>query len=309
MQLDLDRWYKTTDGETYAGDLFRAVAMQNVVALHVDPTVDYEGETIDREEFAWALGVASHRGISDAPCYAVDADIVTLIEAAAPTCPAFPFHASDVPSQRGFVWLERPIVAHDTTPERKPIVVRAFGWHTGEDAAGGDGMMLLLWTEPSDPRDHLYRDWVDEQGAYSRFSPHGLLSMLGGMWILNAAFADDDVWRLVATFLRFIGEPWLGETPTRPPRPAARRAQRAGRTDPHVTIIELRKRPTDRTEAPETAVSGSRRLTHRHPVSGHWRSQWYPSRGLHRPKYIWEYVKGPAGTPLVVNRKVYRVDR
>jgi hypothetical protein len=33
-------------------------------------------------------------------------------------------------------------------------------------------------------------------------------------------------------------------------------------------------------------------------VRGHWRNQWYPSQGVHKPKFIESYCKGPDDKPL-----------
>lgn len=45
-------------------------------------------------------------------------------------------------------------------------------------------------------------------------------------------------------------------------------------------------------------------------VSGHWREQWYPSAGQHRPVFVAPYIKGPEDKPLKSpGEKIYAVVR
>lgn len=53
-------------------------------------------------------------------------------------------------------------------------------------------------------------------------------------------------------------------------------------------------------------VEARRDWSHRWLVSGHWRNQWYPSEGVHRPIWIDAFVKGPSDAPLLVRPTVYR---
>ena len=45
-------------------------------------------------------------------------------------------------------------------------------------------------------------------------------------------------------------------------------------------------------------------------VAGHWRDQWYPADGVHRPKFIESYVKGPDDKPLKpASSKIFVAER
>lgn len=89
-------------------------------------------------------------------------------------------------------------------------------------------------------------------------------------------------------------------------KPVRRAAARAGRPDPDVTVVDLRRR-----YVPDTADGGEddggqgRRYRHRWVVSGHWRSQPHgPDRALRRQTWIPAYVKGPDGAPLLATERV-----
>ncbi|MEU9887928.1 hypothetical protein [Sphaerisporangium sp. NPDC051011] len=60
-------------------------------------------------------------------------------------------------------------------------------------------------------------------------------------------------------------------------------------------------RPEDGDQAGEET---GRRLTVRFPVRGFWRQQWYPSRGVHRPKWIDPHWRGPEDGEIVHPERV-----
>lgn len=107
---------------------------------------------------------------------------------------------------------------------------------------------------------------------------------------------------LAASWL-LMAQPTLAERTVERPDKSLRAAySRAGRPDPEVSIIDLRRLyvPGDRDEAPS-----SRRFRYRWVVSGHWRNQAYgPDRSLRRPTWIPAYVKGPDGAPLLEVERV-----
>jgi len=92
------------------------------------------------------------------------------------------------------------------------------------------------------------------------------------------------------------------------PRHAIKRAMRTTpRLDPpEVRVVMLRRKETTHHEH-NTGETIER--THRWLVRGHWRNQWYPSMGVHRPKWIPEHIKGPDDKPLIVREKIFSVSR
>ncbi len=80
---------------------------------------------------------------------------------------------------------------------------------------------------------------------------------------------------------------------------------RAGRGDPEVTLVDLRRayRPLGGEVRDEAA--GGRQYRHRWVVSGHWRDQPYgPGREQRRRTWIASYVKGPGGAPMLARERV-----
>jgi hypothetical protein len=89
------------------------------------------------------------------------------------------------------------------------------------------------------------------------------------------------------------------------PRGTRRRASRSGvrRPDEPVRLIDLA--PATRRPVSEPGQAGTARQYHvRWTVSGHWRNQFHPSAGSHRPVWISSYLKGPADAPLKTGARV-----
>ncbi len=88
-----------------------------------------------------------------------------------------------------------------------------------------------------------------------------------------------------------------------PSRNSAKRIRRQGLDPRSVRIVDIRRRRY----ASQGREQYAREYDHRWKVRGHWRNQWYPSRGVHRPKWIEEHVRGPEDAPLIERDTVYRL--
>lgn len=108
---------------------------------------------------------------------------------------------------------------------------------------------------------------------------------------------------LAAAWL-LMQQPNLVERTIERPDKSVRRAYgRAGRENPEVTVIDLRRQYVPQDRDPED--TSQRRYQHRWVVSGHWRDQPYgPERSLRRQTWIPSHVKGPEGAPLLVTERV-----
>ena len=108
---------------------------------------------------------------------------------------------------------------------------------------------------------------------------------------------------LVAAW-HLMQQPTLAERyPAERDNKLARAYARAGRDDPDVTIVDLRRRyhPGDDQQTEEQPG----RYSHRWVVTGHWRQQPYgPGRELRQRIWIADHVKGPDGAPLLVRERV-----
>jgi hypothetical protein len=83
-------------------------------------------------------------------------------------------------------------------------------------------------------------------------------------------------------------------------RAERRRLARQRLDDRPVRVINLRRRA-----ASTIAGQSDREYHHQWIVRGHWRDQWYASRGVHRPVWIAPHVKGPEGAPMLGGEKVH----
>lgn len=109
---------------------------------------------------------------------------------------------------------------------------------------------------------------------------------------------------IVATWL-LMGQPITLTTPITPkPLGTGKRNQRPEPLKDTVRYVELRaiKRPP--AEQPDEHNAPGRVYQHSWVVRGHWRRQWYPSRGEHRPLWIAPHLAGPEDAPLIGGDRV-----
>lgn len=115
-----------------------------------------------------------------------------------------------------------------------------------------------------------------------------------------------DLVRIVASTWFLTAQPGVAEVqPVVLDKALYKAYARARRPSPSVRLVDLRRRKR------AAAVPGrTYSLTVRFMVDGHWRNQAYgPGRALRRRRYIWDYLKGPAGAPLKLKTPVVRVLR
>lgn len=89
-----------------------------------------------------------------------------------------------------------------------------------------------------------------------------------------------------------------------PPAPVIDKKGRKRFRKDTITFLSVRRSPSKAGRG-----ESHREYSHRWVVRGHWRRQWYPSEGRHKPKWIMEYIAGPEDAPLLVHDKVTIVDR
>jgi hypothetical protein len=100
---------------------------------------------------------------------------------------------------------------------------------------------------------------------------------------------------------------------TEPVRRGLRRQlERSGCPTGDIRILDARPRryttvphngEPDTQHAQEEEATG-RKISVRFPVRGFWRRQWYPSRGVHRPKWIDPHWRGPEDAPITHPERV-----
>jgi hypothetical protein len=102
--------------------------------------------------------------------------------------------------------------------------------------------------------------------------------------------------RLIVPAWLLMGQTITVETPIRRAPPGAEQAA--------VRYVELRAAKSPPREPDAGHESGKRLYVHSWVVRGHWRRQWFPSRGEHRPIWIHAHLAGPDGAPLIGGERV-----
>jgi hypothetical protein len=258
-------------------------------------------EPLARRVVRWSLSVL---GSSDL-CYVSD-DLTDLALRASRTLPEFRMHPEVLPVEHGLLgW------AHDLTD--RPAM--GGGGRSRITAASWTPITGGVWVTFYDDAPAFFSALrADEQEA--ALARYGRLIEGPGLllpWTQRAALAPSWAHRpqlraalltLVATWL-LMGQTITEAAAVHPARSDARRiARRGDPTDP-VRYVALR-----RVQHPDPAgQQPGRDYRHQWIVAGHWRNQWYPSVGEHRPVWIHPHVKGPPGKPMLHAERVYTLRR
>lgn len=128
-------------------------------------------------------------------------------------------------------------------------------------------------------------------------------------WLIDPTTGGTAAWgvAVLTAFLLARQGNVAEQTEERVPRPERRRYARAGLAEPGpVRVLRLRRTVRDR--AHQGGDVSGREYRHRWVVRGHWRNQWYPSVGTHRPKWIAPYLAGPDDAPLLGGDKVTQLN-
>jgi hypothetical protein len=249
-------------------------------------------------------------GFRDSDLYWVSPEMTQIVTELYPTVPDC---LPQPPSERGFVVFARSIPGTDA--ESGGIIYStAFLWQPVTTAVGHClGIETYAWRE-------LIHGWrtmtTRDQLRFQEVMPMRLHPTGGQEWPYESATSDfskipasnpgmevsmlEDR-RVLAAFWALCSQKITIEEEWHPDRPMRRQAVRERwHSIPSVRIIRLRER-SPRTDG---GVGRERDWSHRWIVGSHWRNQWYPSTGQHRPKLIESYVKGPEDKPLVVRETV-----
>ncbi|MEU4410748.1 hypothetical protein AB0F88_40110 [Streptosporangium sp. NPDC023963] len=248
--------------------------------------------------------------LSAADLYFVSGDMADLASSAADSMPDFTLAHEDVPSRCGFIYFESPLL-FPGNPDG--VQTWAASWGPLAPVYGGIPGIWITWFSGKS------KTFTSAIEAVNPFLATAMASVPRLLPLSNAQvpFGDDGAYgeaREGAPYnsarrgwLRILKATWLlMEQPiasvedARYDRPARRRLQKQGYEPPRVRVITLRR-------AKSSADHGEsdREYHHQWIVRGHWRQQYYPSRGVHRPVWIAPHIKGPEGAPLIGGEKVY----
>lgn len=298
-------------------------------------------EATEYASYMWGEIALSLR---DGEVYAVDPEIVELLQAAAGTMPPYELSMSDAPTQHGFIYFPDGLFLTDV--RKKTCLCKGITWTAAsrvredhEHLSSGDvvgdfpakeatavGYVINVLTDPLDPRDDYNEQYAEGQVQLDRvagmraavhWSPLGQY-----VWTEGEPFRESagDAIRFLASFWRFIREPYVEHRSIAPSAHARKRAIRAKRDPSRLRVVRLRKEEHSY-EHKGNKVLNPVEWTHRWVVNVGWRDQYYPSLGpaklpngernpdSHRPKFILPFIKGPKDKPLIIKDVAYLVDR
>lgn len=234
----------------------------------------------------------------------VNEDMTTLAEAAGRTIPSFKLLIEDLPSPVGVLLFDRPIGSW-TDDDGAVSQIVGCGWARWFGHEDSLLVHFYTWRDLNlTSRPDLSRDGVENLRRIQPRLVHdteagirlGAESDLSGGTIM-------DLWgRTVLAAWMLMQQPGLARhDPWKPTKLDRAWLKRRRIPAGDVTVVRLRYQPHD---VPAPGSLGGREYQHRWVVRGHWRRQYYPSRGSHMPIWINPHIKGPEGAPLKTGERV-----
>lgn len=266
------------------------------------------------------MAAAEITRLAEAELFYVAPDMTALAITAGADLPSFTFGPDVLPAPTGLIVFDGPpLLLYDEPTDRPDMPLAAYvvaiAWGPLGPAPtvrfpGGTWFSAYTDRDLTLPHDDIPGRRVSPPLLYdNEFIVHDNVDTD----TVRAQVADrDTVARIIPSVLSaflMMREPFVADVHVTADRPARRRLARDGHPhDTTVRVVRLRHRaPTQRAESDDDGTP--RVWSHQWMVSGHWRRQWYPSAGQHRPKYIHPYAKGPADAPMLVRDTVHVWDR
>ncbi|GAA1159527.1 hypothetical protein [Streptomyces javensis] len=271
-----------------------------------------------------ALAARTAAGLRTAELSYVTSDMTALAHHAAQSLDNFDMRPEDLPAPTGMLAFEDPPMRYEAAGNQ-PIRLVTWGpWlgHLAIDYWSGtreylDQVEAALPEYLGDTSPAESAAWLRTKFAHVAPGQMASLQPIHGYNYQRTTLIEPGLLDLSDTppgdvaLLRLIQATWLlmGQSIATSERVAADRAsrRRIQRIDrdygTEVRLIRLRRARTERGTDPAER-SGSREYQHRWVVRGHWRDQWYSSRGAHKPIWISPYIAGPEGLPFIGGEKV-----
>lgn len=237
-----------------------------------------------------ANAMALHDAILGAELWWVSSDMVALIESAAPSMPQQPMMPGDQPCLRGLAFLGTPLCDPDIGNNGvENVYTNALLWMPIRNKAVKKDSLTIISMA-----------WTGVE--------YGWLATGQESWYLGETPSDgrepsDRMDRArIATLWTLAQQKRISDgAEPHADRSSTRRTVRAGLPPDaaKVRTLDIRK-----PAGSHDGKGGTVEYSHRWVVSGHWRNQWMPSRGVHRAQWIAPHVKGPDDKPLVVREDV-----
>jgi hypothetical protein len=261
-----------------------------------------------RELDPWLASLGSD--LAGADTYQITAEMISLAEALRAGTPDLDvLREEDLPSDSGFMWLDRPVPrpSFEDDEEHPPLLMHAVSWHR---TAGKlpirltvDGAPTMFTTELPAVR---IREWG--YNASPDIVPRPL-HLMGQSTALLAGEIRTPLSELQVIHMLWIlmGMKITSSAPQQASRAARKRAAALGRTDVRVVTLRRAQRGGDKPSATPKTID----WTCTWLVRGHHRAA--PHGGTFRDgrerTWIDPYIKGPDGLPLKSADILYRLSR
>lgn len=275
---------------------------------------------VSDEDSAFILGTSADL-VEKAEVIYTSPAMSSLTAHAAKSLPGFNLREEDVPCPAGMIFwgyegqMLSSMRGTDIAEDRVPMA--AIGWELAE-AQGKVGLFLCMFVESEELiQTQLSLGMTKAEEISMRKMLPTVVNAIGHTaWV---AFGDVDVpiQELIKTggvdadvliSTAVLKTAWLlmdqeltESTREEASRASVKRMRNMGSKRPtDVRVIDIKRRPSS------GKGSGSgREYRHKFLVNGHWRNQWYPGLGEHRPVWISPYLKGPENAPMLDGKKVY----
>jgi hypothetical protein len=274
----------------------------------------------DYARTGWMERAAFERPLRDGDLVYVAPGFCRLLATAVKTLPNMTLTDDLFFTENAFVWFEMPVPLPERENEKEgdePLMAHAMGWS------------LLAGV----PTFSVYQAWVPMQGDPTvGFLPRARFAWKVGQHLdERIAEAENNMRqqpnyigyrdpsahevKYAAVLLNMLNDKVPIITRQGFPRSTRKRLEKEseGVREPisEVKVIKLRRfdEEPDFSGKPAEPNPDWEGYSHRFPVDGHWRAQFYPSRNAHIPKWIMPYVKGPEDKPFIDKRRIFTAVR
>lgn len=228
--------------------------------------------------------------------------MVDLVAAAAGTYPPEPFLEHHLPAPNGIVLFARPLPAvwqdqHDDTARRQ---ISAITWTSGLSTSDKPALSIAGWER------HTGLDRYRNPDLAIHYRGLRVVSYVMGLYGTPPADQGGPAGpnRILQTFAALCRTPLVRDETTPGSKAARQAAQRAGRPDPLIRRVHLRRPEHAQEELDAARAARAGAPVRGHWVRGHWKQQWHASMGEHRAIWISGYPRGDFAAGTVTGRKV-----